>query len=64
MGRWSGPRSPSHHYPDLTALDGDDNVVATVHMNDHDATIAEQWFGVPSSSVISGGAPLTGITDT
>jgi len=45
MGRCSGPRSPSHHYPNPTALDGDDNVVATVHMNDHDATIAEQWFG-------------------
>jgi hypothetical protein len=33
-------------------------------MNDYCATIAEQWLGVPSSSVISGGTPLTAIIDT
>ena len=51
-------------YPDLTALDRDDNIVATVHMNDYYATLAQKWFGVPSSEVISGGTPLTGIVDT
>ena len=51
-------------YPDLTTLDRDDNIVATVHMNDYYATIAQKWFGVPSSEVISGGTPLTGIIDT
>ena len=51
-------------YPDLTTLDRDDNIVATVHMNDYYATIAQKWFGVPSSEVISGGTPLTGIVDT
>ena len=51
-------------YPDLTSLDRDDNIVATVHMNDYYATIAEKWFGVPSSQVVSGGNPLGGIIDT
>jgi uncharacterized protein (DUF1501 family) len=48
-------------YPDLTALDGDDNLVSTVHMNDYYATLAEGWFGVPAADVISGGTALTGI---
>jgi uncharacterized protein (DUF1501 family) len=50
-------------YPDLTSLDRDDNIVATVHMNDYYATIAQKWFGVPSADVIKGGTPLTGIID-
>ncbi|MCY7418747.1 MAG: DUF1501 domain-containing protein [Chloroflexi bacterium] len=51
-------------YPDLTSLDRDDNIVATVHMNDYYATIAQKWFGVPSSEVISGGSAMSGILDT
>ena len=51
-------------YPDLTSLDGDDDIIADIHMNDYYATIAESWFGVPSSSVISGGSPIAGIINT
>lgn len=48
-------------YPDLSALDADDNLVATVHMNDYYATLAQGWFGVVPSDVISGGQPIAGI---
>ena len=51
-------------FPDLTNLDGDDDIIADIHMNDYYATIAEKWFGVPSSQVIAGGNPLGGIIDT
>ncbi len=58
-----GPINPGLYgaYPDLSSLDGDDNLVATVHMNDYYATLAEGWFGVPASQVLSGGTPLSGI---
>lgn len=48
-------------YPDLSSRDQDDNIISEIHMNDYYATIAEGWFGVPSSDVISGGSPLTGV---
>ncbi len=58
-----GPVNPGLYgaYPDLASLDRDDNLVATVHMNDYYATMAEGWFGVPTSDVLSGGTPLSGI---
>jgi uncharacterized protein (DUF1501 family) len=51
-------------FPDLTDLDRDDNVKATVHMNDYYATLAEEWFGVPHAEVISGGTPINGIVQS
>lgn len=48
-------------YPDLSALDDDGNLISTIHMNDYYATLAEGWFSVPSSDVISGGTALTGM---
>ncbi|MEA2621922.1 MAG: hypothetical protein QOH61_832 [Chloroflexota bacterium] len=60
-----GPVNPGLYgeYPDLANLDGDDNLVATVHMDDYYATLAEGWFGVPAADVIPGGVPLAGIFD-
>lgn len=40
--------------PNLGALD-DGNVVATARFEDYYATIAEDWFGVPASEVLSSG---------
>ena len=47
--------------PDLTTLDRDDNLIATMHMNDYYATIAEGWFDVPKGDVISGGSVMPAI---
>jgi len=47
-------------YPSLTNLDDGDNLIATVSMTDYYATLAERWFGVPSSEVIPGGSLIPG----
>lgn len=47
--------------PDLGALD-DGNVIATARFEDYYATIAEDWFGVPTSEVLpSGGDRIPGL---
>jgi uncharacterized protein (DUF1501 family) len=63
MALMVGPVNPGLYgeYPDLTTLDEDENLIATVHMDDYYATLAEGWFGVPASSVLSGGTALTGV---
>ena len=60
-----GPVNPGFYgeTPDLTALDRDDNIIASLHMNDYYATLAEDWFGVPKADVISGGTPIGGLFD-
>lgn len=40
--------------PSLLDLDDDDNLVATVGLDSYYATVAEGWFGVPASEVLSG----------
>jgi hypothetical protein len=57
--------NPGFHgeVPDLTTLDRDDNIIASVHMDDYYATLAEGWFGVAASEVIAGGTPLAGMFD-
>jgi uncharacterized protein (DUF1501 family) len=42
-------------YPSLSALDEDDDLVATVGMADYYGTLAEAWFGVPVGEVMAGG---------
>jgi uncharacterized protein (DUF1501 family) len=63
MALMLGPVNPGLYgaYPDLSTLDQDDNVIATVHMDDYYATLAEGWFGVPAADVLSGGTALAGI---
>jgi uncharacterized protein (DUF1501 family) len=60
-----GPVNPGFYgeVPDLTTLDRDDNIIASVHMDDYYATLAEGWFGVAASEVIAGGTPLAGVFD-
>ena len=60
-----GPVNPGFYgeTPDLTTLDRDDNVIASLHMNDYYATIAEGWFDVPRADVISGGTPIADLFD-
>lgn len=48
-------------YPDLANLDRNDNLIATVSMADYYRTLAERWFGVPGSEVISGGSLIPGL---
>ena len=48
-------------HPSLTTLDDNDDLVATVGMDQYFATIAEGWFGVPSSEIVGGAAPITGM---
>ncbi len=50
-------------YPalDIDSLDRDQNLVATVSMADYYASLAEDWFGVPASSVIPGGTKIAGL---
>jgi uncharacterized protein (DUF1501 family) len=45
-------------YPSLSALDEDDDLVATVGMADYYGTLAEAWFGVPAGDVMAGGQPI------
>jgi uncharacterized protein (DUF1501 family) len=63
MALMLGPVNPGLYgeYPDLSRLDQDDNVIATVHMDDYYATLAEGWFGVTAADVLSGGTALAGI---
>jgi uncharacterized protein (DUF1501 family) len=60
-----GPVNPGFYgeTPDLTTLDRDDNLIASLHMNDYYATIAEGWFDIPRAEVIAGGSPIPGIFD-
>ena len=63
MAMLAGPVSAGVHgeSPSLTKLD-DGNLVASVDFEQYYATIAEQWFGIPSSEVLdSGVAPIDGI---
>ncbi len=60
----AGPVNHGIHgeMPRLDRLDHDDNLVATVSMNDYYATIAESWLGVPATEVLVGPAtPLPGV---
>ena len=63
MALLAGPVQAGVHgdAPSLTRLD-DDNLIATVDLEEYYATIAEQWFGIASSEVLdSGAAPIEGI---
>jgi uncharacterized protein (DUF1501 family) len=40
--------------PSLTKLDDEDNLKATVGMDEYYATVAERWFEVPAGDVLSG----------
>ncbi len=66
MAMLSGPVNPGVHgeAPSLTNLD-DGNLIATVDFEQYYATIAEQWFGIPSSEVLDSGAgPIEGLIAT
>ena len=66
MAILSGPVNPGVHgeAPSLTNLD-DGNLIATVDFEQYYSTIAEQWFGIPSSEVLeSGAAPIEGLIAT
>ena len=66
MAMLSGPVNPGVHgeAPSLTDLN-DGNLIATVDFEEYYATIAEQWFGVPSSEVLgSNVAPIEGLIAT
>ena len=63
MAILAGPVNAGVHgeAPSLTKLD-DGNLVASVDFEQYYATIAEQWFGIPSAEVLdSGVAPINGI---
>ncbi len=63
MALLAGPVAAGVHgeMPSLTKLD-DGNLVSSVDFEQYYATIAEKWFGVPSSEVLdSGVAPLDNI---
>lgn len=60
----AGPVNSGLHgeYPSLTKLDDEDNLVATVGMDEYYASLAESWFGIPSSEVLDGDPrPLAGL---
>jgi len=61
MAFLAGPVNAGVHgeTPSLTKLD-DDNLVATVDFENYYATLAEQWFGIPSSEVLESAAPAIG----
>jgi uncharacterized protein (DUF1501 family) len=46
--------------PSLLDLDDDDNLVATVGLDSYYATVAEGWFGVPASEVLTGRPEILG----
>jgi uncharacterized protein (DUF1501 family) len=63
MAMLAGPVNAGVHgeAPSLRNLD-DDNLKATVDFEEYYATIAEQWFGIPSSEVLESGAtPIEGM---
>jgi uncharacterized protein (DUF1501 family) len=43
-------------HPSLTDLDDNDNLRATVGLDEYYATVAEGWFGVPAGEVLDSGA--------
>jgi len=48
--------------PSLDKLDGDQNLVARVGLEEYLATVAEGWLGVPASEVLAGSPrPLRGV---
>ncbi len=48
--------------PSLDRLDGDQNLVAGVRLEEYFATVAEGWLGVPASEVLAGSPrPLRGV---
>ncbi len=61
MAFLAGPVNAGVHgeAPSLTNLD-DGNLVATVDFENYYATLAEQWFGIPSSEVLASAAPAIG----
>ena len=66
MAILSGPVTPGVHgeAPSLTSLN-DGNLATTVDFEQYYATIAEQWFGIPSSDVLeSGASPIDGLIAT
>lgn len=66
MAILSGPVTGGVHgeAPSLTSLN-DGNLATTVDFEQYYATIAEQWFGIPSSEVIeSGASPIDGLIAT
>ena len=56
-----GPVTTGHHgeAPRVDRLDDDGNLVATTMLDDYYATLAEGWFGIPTSDVLPGGTPVT-----
>ncbi len=49
-------------YPSLKHLDADDNLAASVRLEDYYATVAEGWLGVPAREVLPGSPrPLHGL---
>jgi uncharacterized protein (DUF1501 family) len=66
MAFLAGPVNAGTHgeAPSLTNLD-DGNLVATVDFENYYATLAEQWFGIPSSEVLESSArPIDGLLTT
>jgi uncharacterized protein (DUF1501 family) len=60
----AGPVKPGLYgeYPSLTKLDDNGDLVATVGFDRYYATVAESWFGVPSTDVLpTKVAPLDGL---
>ena len=53
-----GPVNAGRHgeHPSLTDLDDNDNLKPTVGLDQYYATVAEGWFGVPTSDVLDTGA--------
>lgn len=59
-----GPTNPGvfGESPSLRTLDPDGNLRATVDMSEFYATLAESWFGIPSSEVLPGRPrPIPGV---
>lgn len=60
----AGPVTTGRHgeAASLTDLDDEDNLVATVTVDEYYATLAESWLGVPATEVLGNGAkPIPGI---
>ena len=58
-------RSRHHGEPPSLTKTDEGNLVAAVDFENHYATIAEKWFGIPASEVLaSGAAPIEGLVAT